>query len=82
MPERYDYIDWEHEAQKDYMFSLERQKDIENSWWEHEEKRTKIEVVKLNTYEKQRKSSSFRRAYKKINLLRSHLPIKADRTTV
>ena len=34
--------DWEHEFQKDEIYSIERQKDIERSWQEWEEKKPAI----------------------------------------
>ncbi len=66
-------IDYEHEYQKDMVYAIERQKDIEAAWQKAEEENNfKIRVK----YETKHKSPSFRRTYKKILFLRSHLPVK------
>ena len=62
-------LDYEHEYNKDYIYALERQKDIEASWEteEHYKQKAKIEIV----YE--HKPSTFRRTAKKILHARSRL---------
>lgn len=70
-------FDYEHEAQKDYIFQLERQKDIEASWQQWEEKQ-KRKPAKIITNEIFTRSSSFRRTYKKVVQLRSHFSIKTN----
>lgn len=66
-----DSIDWEHEAQKDYIYILERQRDIEASWQEWEHKKRK--PAKIITNEILSRRSSFRRTYKKIIQFRSRI---------
>lgn len=70
-------FDYEHEAQKDYIFQLEREKDIEASWQQWEEKQ-KRKPAKIITNEIFNRSSSFSRTYRKIIQLRSHFSIKID----
>lgn len=72
--------DYEREADRDYIYQLERQKDIEASWQQWEQ--TKVEIIKHRRYETNNKSSSFRRTSKKILLLRSRLLTRAHRATV
>ena len=65
-------IDWEHEAQKDAIYALERQKDLEATW------QKECETFKINVhYETKRKAISFRRTVKKILLSRSRIPAEA-----
>jgi hypothetical protein len=64
------HIDYEHEAQKDYIYALERQKDLEASWQEEEFRKPAKIIV---NYETKHKSITFRRVAKKILLSRSHL---------
>ncbi len=70
-------FDYEHEAQKDIIFQLERQKDIEASWQQWEEKQ-KRKPAKLETNEIFNRNSSFRRTYKKVIQLRSHFSTKIN----
>jgi hypothetical protein len=68
-------IDWEHEAQKDYIFALERQRDIEASWQEWEYNKRKPANIQTNEIFARR--SSFRRTYKKIIHSRSRVLVDA-----
>jgi len=68
-------IDWEHEAQKDYIFALERQRDIEASWQEWEYNKRKPANIQTNEIFARR--SSFRRTYKKIIQSRSRILVDA-----
>lgn len=70
-------IDYEHEAQKDYIFQLEREKDIEASWQQWEEKQ-KRKPAKIETNEIFIRSSSFRRTVKKVIQLRSHFSLETN----
>lgn len=65
-------FDWEYEASKDYIFILEREKDMEESYqnWIKENNRKSAKII-FN--ENHIRKSSFRRTFKKILQLRSHL---------
>ena len=69
-------IDWEHEAQKDYIFAIERQRDIEASWqeWEH----NKRKPANIQTNEIFSRRSSFRRNFKKIISLRRKILVPLE----
>lgn len=71
-------VDWEHESQKDYIFMLERQKDIETSWQQEEEK----PKVKIEIHEIFNRNKSFRRVSKRIQFLRSRIPVEANTAKV
>jgi hypothetical protein len=71
-------IDWEYEYNKDYIYALERQKDIENSWREFEER----QPAKIIINEIKPRSRTFYRATKKILQLRSHLFTKTNSRTI
>lgn len=71
-------IDWEYEAQRDYIFMLERQKDIEASWQQEEEK----PKVKIEIHEIFNRNKSFRRVNKRIQFLRSRIPVEANTAKV
>lgn len=71
-------IDWEKEFDKDYIYQLERQQDIINSWHKEDLRQpAKIKINFNNNNANENKSSSFRRTYKKILHLRSHLSSNA-----
>lgn len=69
-------IDWEKEYDRDYIFMIERQKDIEASWQEWEEKNNRKPAKIKLVYETNNRRSSFRRITKKVLQLRSHIPTK------
>lgn len=71
-------VDWEHESQKDYIFALERQKDIEASWQKEEQK----PKVKIEIHEIFNRNKSFRRVNKRIQFLRSRIPVEANTAKV
>lgn len=70
-------FDYEHEAQKDYIFQLEREKDIEASWqqWEEKQKRKPAKIIINEIFTR---SSSFRRTFKKIISLRRKLLVPLE----
>lgn len=69
-------LDWEKEYDKDVIFAIEKQKDIEDSWeqWQKEQNRKPIKI----TYEHHTRSPSFRRDLKKILQFRSHILIETN----
>ena len=40
-------IDWEYEAQRDFIYELERQKDLEATWQQEEENKRKPTIIKV-----------------------------------
>lgn len=72
--------DYEYEALRDSIYQLEWKKEMEAAWQEVEYYQTKIEVIKK--HETKYKRKSFRRTYKKLSILRSHLPSEPHRTAI
>jgi hypothetical protein len=70
-------FDWEYEAKRDYIFILEREKDMEESYQKWVEKNNR-KPAKIIFNENHIRKSSFRRTFKKILQFRSHLSTKTS----
>lgn len=69
--------DWERESDKDFLYALEREKDIEAALWaEYDNKPIKI------TYENIPRNKSFRKFSKRLLLVRSHFLTEAYRAEI